>query len=53
MQKALRGGVWAEWTRCFAEAKVPLTTLAAPPALFADAIAELAALDDAAAAAKA
>ena len=33
----------------FAEAKVPLSTLAAPPALFADAIAELAALDDAAA----
>jgi len=32
---------------------VPLTTLAAPPALFADAIAELATLDDAAAAAKA
>ena len=49
VQKALRGGVWAEWTRCFAEPKVPLTTLAAPPALFADAIAELAALDDAAA----
>ena len=50
VQKALRGGVWAEWTRCFAEAKVPLSTLAAPPALFADAIAELAALDAAAAA---